>query len=157
MATTRVDWDYWRNKFVTGDDLVTYRVLSEYSGAPAYQSIKNRAKKEDWTDQRKRFRQQRSTDASTQPDVQQTAEHVAKIIDTAEMLTRHIKAARVVGQKALEAMRNVDPKTLRPSDALAWLKFAIEVERLTEGLATERQDVQGAVEIKVTRRVIDNR
>jgi hypothetical protein len=57
------------------------------------------------------------------------------------MLTRHIKAARLAGQKALQAMQATDPATLKPQEALAWLKFAVEAERLAEGLATERQEI----------------
>jgi hypothetical protein len=138
---TKIDWSYWRHRFVTGDDTVTYRLLSEQPGAPAYATIKTVASKEDWTDQRKRYRYQQTTAVAIQPGVKETAEQVTKLVDTAEMFSRHIKAARLAGQKAIQAMQQTDPATLKPEQALAWLKFAVEAERLTEGLATQRQEV----------------
>jgi hypothetical protein len=112
-------------------------------GAPSYSSLRKRSapKWEDWEEQRKNYREQVDTLATVHPDVQQTTARVEKIIDTAEMLTRHMKAARLVGQKAILAMQATDPASLKPTEALAWMKFAIEAERLTEGMATARQEI----------------
>ena len=126
---------------MTGDDNVTLKGLSEVPGAPAYQTLKNRASAEDWPDQRKRYRYEVRTAASTQPGIKETIEQVSKIVDTAEMFSRHIKAARLAGSKALQALQMTDPATLKPREALDWLKFAVEAERLTEGLATQRQQI----------------
>jgi hypothetical protein len=57
------------------------------------------------------------------------------------MLTRHMQAARLVGQKAILAMKATDPTTLKPGEALALLKWAIDAERMVEGMATDRQEV----------------
>lgn len=137
----RVDWDNWRTKFIKGPDDLDLKRLSEYAGAPAHQSLRNRSSAEDWPSQRRRYRDSLGTQSSTHPDVQATAAQVEKIIDAAEMLTRHMKAARLAGQKAILAMQATDPTTLKPAEALAWLKWAIDAERMTEGLATERQEV----------------
>jgi flagellar hook-basal body complex protein FliE len=137
----KIDWDYWRHKYVTGDDTVTYRSLADVQGAPAYQTLRNRASQEDWPAQRKRFKDNLSTVVATVPEAQHVAQQVSKLVDTAEMLTRHIKAARLAGQKAIQSMQSTDPTTLKPQEALAWLKFAVEAERLAEGLATERQEI----------------
>ncbi len=137
----KVNWEIWRKQFVQGPDDLDYKRLSKYTGAPAYSSLRNRASKEDWPSQRKRYRANLGTLAGTVPEAQHVAQQVEKIIDAAEMLTRHAKACRMVGQKAIQAMQMVDPATLKPSDALAWLKFAVEAERLTEGLVTQRQEI----------------
>ena len=137
----KVNWKIWRDQFVQGPDDLDYKRLSKYTGAPAYSSLRNRASQEDWPDQRKRYRENLGTLTGTVPDVQATAAQVEKIIDAAEMLTRHMKAARLAGQKAILAMQATDPTTLKPAEALAWLKWAVDAERMTEGLATERQEV----------------
>lgn len=49
-------WDYLRDLFVSGDDDVTLKFLSEQAGAPAYQSLRNRASKEKWAEQRREYR-----------------------------------------------------------------------------------------------------
>jgi hypothetical protein len=145
-----IDWSYWRQKYVTGEDTLTLKALSEYQEAPAYQTIKNRANKEDWADQRKRYRYQRSTDASTQPGVKETVEQAAKIIDAAEMITRHAGLAKLMGAIAqrelilLRQKQEVKPAIstgLKPAEILNLAKAAIEIERLTEGLATQRQEI----------------
>jgi len=153
----RVDWDNWRTKFIKGPDDLDLKRLSEYSGAPAYQSLRNRSSLEDWPGQRKRYRDTLSTQASLVPEVQATAAQVEKIIDTAEMLTRHIRAAKMVGMKAVQALQLIDPATLKPAEALAMLKFAIEAERLTEGMATQKQTENNAddLNVNVTWRVVE--
>jgi hypothetical protein len=136
-----IDWNYWRHKYVSGEDSLTLKALSDIQGSPAYITIRKRSAAEDWDDQRKRFRNSRDTQAIHSEQAEQATARVEKIIDTAEMLTRHMKAARLVGQKAILAMQATDPATLKPAEALAWMKFAIEAERLTEGMATQRQEI----------------
>ena len=137
------NWDIWRRRFVTGDDTVTLVWLSEQPGAPSYSSIRKRSapKWEDWEAQRRNYRKNLGTIASLSPDAKEAAEQVTKLVDTAEMFSRHIKAARLAGSKALQALQMTDPATLKPREALDWLKFAVEAERLTEGLATQRQQI----------------
>jgi hypothetical protein len=138
----RIDWEYWRHRFITGSNAVTLKVLSHEPNAPQYSTIKNRASKEDWTDQRKRFRKETTTRAVTiEPSAQKVAEAAEAIIDMAEMLTRHANACKLVGSRAIARMKNIDPNELSPDEALRLLKWAIETERLTEGLATARQEV----------------
>jgi hypothetical protein len=137
------DWDYWRRRFVSGGDEVSLRWLSEQPGAPSYSSLRKRSapKWEDWEEQRRNYRKNKGTLASIAPDAKEAVQAAARLVDTAEMLSRHIRAARLIGQKAIQAMQATDPATLKPSEALAWMKFAIEAERLTEGLATQRQEI----------------
>ena len=135
------DWDKWRLRYVSGDDLLTLEALSQEPGAPALNTLKKRSSKESWTEQRKRFRHQRDTIAHHDAHVVSAAEKVVKIIDSAEMMTRHSKAAKLIGSIALRAFQSYDPASLKPSEATAMMKLAVEVERLTEGLATQRQQV----------------
>ena len=135
----KVDWDFWRHKFVTGNQ--SLKEMSEGHGAPAFKTLRNKSSAEDWPSQRKRYKDIEGTQTAINPDVQATVARVEKIIDAAEMLTRHMQAARLVGQKAIQAMRSTDPATLKPETALSWLKWAVDAERMTEGLATERQEV----------------
>lgn len=125
---------------VGGDD-VSLPTIAAIPGAPSLPSLKRVCAAESWADQRKRFRTERDTVAVRDDAAVSAVNQVERIIDAAEMLTRHAKASRMVGQKAIQAMQMVDPATLKPADALAWLKFAVEAERLTEGLATQRQEL----------------
>jgi len=135
------DWEKWRRFYVVGGDDVTLPTIAMIPGAPSLPSLKRVCAAELWADQRKRFRLGRDTEVLRDDTAVSAAEQITRIVDTAEMLTRHIKACRLVGQKAIQAMQATDPATLKPADALAWLKFAVELERLTEGLATQRQEL----------------
>ena len=137
----KIDWDYWRNKFVTGADSVTLKKLSEVPGAPAYQTLKNRANKESWGELRKRYEYQKSTMAAAQPGVAETVATAQKIIDSVEMLTRHSHAARFIGGLGIKALKAKDPEKISGRDAIALIKLGVEIERLTEGLATQRQEL----------------
>lgn len=160
MAT--IDWDYWRQKFVTGDQ--SLKELSEGHSAPAFKTLRNKSSAEDWPSQRQKFRDMRRTQAATLPDVQQTADEVKRIIDSAEMLTRHAGLSKLMGAIAAHELQQIrrkqinnEPTGLKPSEVLTLAKLAVESERLTEGLATERQEQSGNVglEVNVTRRVVD--
>jgi len=137
------NWKPWRDRFISGGDDVTLKWLSEQPNAPSYSSLRKRSapKWEDWEEQRKNFRRTREQVAALHPDVQSTVTEVQKLIDTAEMLSRHVKAARLAGSKAIAALQATDPATLKPREALEWLKFAVDTERLIEGLATTRQEI----------------
>lgn len=137
------DWDKWRRTFISGGDDVTLKWLSEQPGAPSYSSIRKRSspKREDWEEQRRHYRNNLGTITADVPEVKEVAQKVEKIIDSAEMMTRHLKAAKLIGGKALQAFSLMAPDTIKPSEAVAMMKLAVEVERLTEGLATERQQI----------------
>jgi hypothetical protein len=144
----KVDWDNWRTKFIQGPDELDLKTLSEYKDAPAYQSLRNRSSQEDWPQQRKRYRDNSSTLASTVPEVKDVASTVTKIIDSAEMLTRHSQLARLMGSISAHELKEIrrkqlehKPTGLRATEILQYAKAAVETERITEGLATERQQV----------------
>lgn len=75
------------------------------------------------------------------PSAQKVTEAAEAIIDLAEMLTRHANACKLVGSRAIARMKSINPDDLSPDEALRMLKWAIEAERLTEGLATQRQEI----------------
>jgi len=143
MAKFNGDWKQWRDRFISGGDEVTLRWLSEQPGAPSYSSIRKRSapSNEDWDEQRRNYRNNLGTLAAISPDAQAAARQVSKIIDSAEMMTRHSKAAKLIGSIAIKAFQSYDPASLKPSEATAMMKLAVEVERLTEGLATERREI----------------
>jgi hypothetical protein len=59
-------------------------------------------------------------------------------VDLAEVKSRHLKAARELGDKALAAVRSIVFE--KPADILKGLQLAIELERLTLGLDKEQND-----------------
>ena len=143
MARFDGNWDEWRRRFVSSGDEVTLKWLSEQPGAPSYSSLRKRSapKWEDWEEQRKNYREQLRTVASVSPDVKQTAEMVTKIIDTAEMLTQHNTLAKALISKAAEGLQHLRPATMKPSEIAAFAKLGVDIQRITEGLATQRTEL----------------
>lgn len=136
------DWDYWRHKFVGGDDSVTLKSLSEAQNAPSYDALRKRSSRESWDEQRKRFRHSRDTQAIHKvAENEQVAAKVQQLIDFAEMSSRHMKAFRLAGSKAIAKLNSVEAETLTVREALDLIKWAVDGERLTEGLATQRQEI----------------
>lgn len=143
-----IDWDKWRLKYVAGDDAVTLEALSREPEAPALNTLKKRSSKDSWAEQRERFRHQRDTIAHHDATVVAAASEVKKIIDSAEMLTRHAQLSRLMASIAIyefnrvrEKQRAGQPTGLKPSEIAALAKLAIDTERMTEGLATQRQEL----------------
>jgi len=144
-----IDWDYWRLRYVSSDDLCTLEALSQEPGAPALSTLKKRSRGDSdtpsWPEQRKQFRNQADTLAHSlvQNDAVagKAAKEVARLVDTAEMLGRHQKVIHGVLSKGLAALKELNPRDFRPNEALSMIKWAVEAERLLEGLATARTDL----------------
>jgi hypothetical protein len=144
----RIDWNEWRLKYVSGGDEVTLEALSKAPGAPALNTLKKRSSRESWAEQRERFRHQRDTIAHHDATVMAAASEVKKIIDAAEMLTRHAQLSKLMGAIAAYELSQIRqkqqhnaPTGLEASDVMRFAKLAMESERLTEGLATQRQEI----------------
>lgn len=134
------DWDGLRRDYVIGDDLVTYRSMSEVPGNPAHQSIKNRARLEDWPGQRKHYRYKQSTleeeEITKSTATQKAMAKVDRIVDTAEMITRHTQTSKWlvdIGKRALE-----DAEAISPHVAVQLIKLGLEGERICMGLDSDR-------------------
>ena len=143
-----IDWNHWRLRYVAGDDSVTLEALSREPKAPALNTLKKKSSRESWAEQRERFRHQRDTIAHHDATVASAATEVKKIIDSAEMLTRHAQLTKLMGAIAAHELQQLrrkqlagEPTGLKPDDALKLARAAIADERLSEGLATQRQEL----------------
>jgi hypothetical protein len=76
-----------------------------------------------------------------------------------EMADRHVKLAKAFQQRIAQALQQIDPAQLSPSDMAKWLDVATKLERLSIGEPTEigKQEVQGQVtqryEYDITQRI----
>lgn len=144
----KIDWDYWRLRYVSSDDFCTLEALSREPGAPALNTLKKRSRGDSttpsWPEQRKQFRNQADDLVRNDAIAGKAAREVSRLVDTAEMLGRHQKMIHAVMGKGLAALKELKPNDLRPSDALNMIKWAVEAERLLEGLATQRADIDFA-------------
>ena len=61
-----------------------------------------------------------------------------KLVDAAEMIARHLKRARALQGKAVQALQMLEPSALHARDVLAWIGQSIQMERLALGEATAR-------------------
>ena len=76
-----------------------------------------------------------------------------------EMAERHVKLAKAFLLIIAQALQQIDPAQLSPSDMAKWLDIATKLERLSRGVPTEigKQEVQGQVtqryEYDITQRI----
>jgi hypothetical protein len=76
-----------------------------------------------------------------------------------EMADRHVKLAKAFQQRIAQALQQIDPAQLSPSDMAKWLDVATKLERLSIGEPTEigKQEVSGQVtnrhEYDITHRI----
>jgi len=76
-----------------------------------------------------------------------------------EMAERHAKLAKAFLLMIAQALQQIDPAQLSPSDMAKWLEVATKLERLSRGVPTEigKQEVQGQVtqryEYDITHRI----
>lgn len=153
-----IDWDYWRIKYVQGADECTLEVLADEPKAPALSTLKKHSSNEGWPGQRQKFRDQLNKSVLSDAKVEQAAEKVTQLINRAEMLERHHKIYRSVAALAIAALNSSNPQDIKPSDALAMIKWATDGERLLEGMETDKHSLVGAdggaVEVMFTRRIV---
>jgi len=114
------DWEEYRRRYLNGESLESLA-----QDGPPLALLRARAAAEGWKEQRKRFKRD--------PNQQ--------LVDTAEMLARHARWARILGQLGIRALEARDPSSLRPSEALQLVKLAVEIERLVEGQASSRVEI----------------
>ena len=136
------DWDYWRHKYVSGDDSVTLEWPSKLPNSPVFGTLKNRASQESWAKQRENYRLQKMTLVTTDPAAIQAAEQVSKLVDMAEMITRQSSIAKGFQVLAARWLKQANPEDLDGNKAIAMFRDAAKVEQLLAGLATEHSKTE---------------
>lgn len=142
----RINWQHWREKFVEGDDSITLEVLSKRKNSPALDSLKKKCAAEGWHEQRKRYQRELENrgvniNGEVKPEVRTAIDRTNKIIDTAEMLTQHNAIATGLLRLAAQGIRAADGKNLKPSEFIQMAKVGIEIQRIIEGMATSKTEI----------------
>ncbi|MCC5640359.1 hypothetical protein LC593_31905 [Nostoc sp. CHAB 5844] len=140
-GTSKHDWDYWRYKYVSGDEAVTLEVLSRSPNAPGLRALKTRSTQESWVEQRKAFRHQAIAKVTESATAQQALHQTQQLVDAAEAIARHIKLAKALQSLAASRIKNLSPTELSVKDLLQFIKEGTNIERLAIGLSTERTEV----------------
>ena len=146
---------------------VTLRQLSSREGYPKLSTLRRQSAVENWAKQRIEFRKSRKAialkDAISKTKAVEAQESLSRIenkldrlIDEFETFSRHINIAKLLQSKGYEGLQNLDPQTLKPLEIVAYLKTAIEIERLTLNLATLRIDVSSLSEKELERVINGN-
>lgn len=149
----KYNWKILAKEYVTGGDELTLEVMSKKENHPSIQSLLRVCAKERWVEQREMYRQRQAQnqavrdnikrlDTEVSVHIEDTQTQINKLVDEVEMLTRHLNIIRLMMVKGVKGIEAIDPTTLRPSEALSYAKTALELERLTQGLATEKVDIQ---------------
>jgi hypothetical protein len=139
----KIDWNYYREKYIFGGDSVTYESLSTLPNAPAIDTIKRNASKYNWTQQRLAYRHKTAT--KTQERVSSTE---------AEATARHVRISQQLQGVALERLKQAQQgnEKIPLSDVRQWLKDALEIER--EALGLNHPTIQIQREVKLQLKVI---
>ena len=53
------------------------------------------------------------------------------------MSARHVEYSIQIQEKAIEALRFINPEELKPNEFIKWLEEAVKIERLSRGVPTE--------------------
>jgi len=158
MPRVQHNWNTIKRAFVSGK--MSLRELSrehtEIASDPGYERLRAIASKEDWTAQRKVYQHTLNTVTAQQPEAQAIAENTEKLIDAAELITRHVRLAKAFQSKIVARLQTINPEELKPSDLIAWLKISTDIERLANGMAIDRQDITSSDRsLSIVRVVID--
>jgi transposase-like protein len=126
---TRINWEGVREEYVQGSVEVTIESLSRKHGISA-STIKQRAWKEQWVEQRRQL-----LDAARTKARERTATQLA------DVMSRHGGMARMLINLALRRLKDVDPDELRLQDALGMLMSGMDIEmRVAGGADTQLSD-----------------
>ena len=149
-----INWPHWRKEFVQGGDEITLTALSKRPHSPALQTFKNKSAEENWDEQRKRYRRELesrgaydSAKDEIKPEIAAAIDRTEKIIDTAEMLTQHNAIAKALigigaaGIKEFQLNNFAKAKQMKPRELLEFAKFGIEMQRIIEGMATSKTEI----------------
>lgn len=159
MAQRQIDWEYWRHRYVTGDDSVTLDFLSGIPNAPSLVTLKKHSTKDGWTQQRKAFRYQVDTRVYQDPVTRETvtraqavATQTQKLVDVAEIITQHLLIARgaraIISRRLKEILSSPEEiSKLSFRDLGSMLKTVTDIERLAMGLATERAELNVNIDL----------
>lgn len=131
------DWEVTRQKYICGDDTVTYRVLAQELGC-AEATVHRRAAKEDWTNLRAEYRERVAIKAMRKASTYE-----------AQLRAEMIQVGRGFLSKSIKALPHLDPATMSHKEIRCYMKDAIEVMCKAAGIAQEHN-------IRVTKEDIDN-
>lgn len=112
----RYDWTALRDRYVMGDE--TLEQIADAPDTPAWQTLRHRSRAEGWPDQREQYRHTVSTKTRERASTQ-----------AAEVRARHVRIARAVQAKGIEALRDVDPAKLTPYQLIRFIQAGAEIER----------------------------
>lgn len=136
----KIDWNYYKEKYIFGGDEVTYEALSTLPNAPALDTIKRNASKQKWTEERQLYRHKIAT--KTQERVSSTE---------AEATARHVRISQQLQGIALQRLKQAQDgnEKIALSDVRHWLKDALEIEREALGLNHPTIQIQREVKLQL--------
>lgn len=136
----KIDWNYYREKYIYGSDELTLERLSGLVNAPSLSAIKRRASSEKWASQREAYRHKVAT--KTQDRVSSTE---------AEATARHVQISKQLQGIALSRIKDAqESKEKIPlSEVRLWLKDALEIEREALGLNQPSIQIQREVKLQL--------
>ena len=130
------DWDYYRFQYVCGPDSLTMDALSEMTGAPTAGAIRVKAAEQNWTAQRRVYRDKTIT---------KTIELAGST--EAEVAARHAVAARALLTKGLQRLQTLKLDEMDAKDTLAFIKEAASIERAAFGMNATTLHIHGVKDL----------
>lgn len=140
MRTPRHNWDAIRKDFIAGDNTVTLASLAKKFNIPNPVQVRNQASKEDWKKQRQVYREKKQLkglvvkhdvmeERKIFERVESTEAKLANLIDTAEIITRHLQIGKLLQSKSVKAIKAMDEEKLKPNEIANFVKLSADLEK----------------------------
>lgn len=153
----KYDWESLRKLYVSGevDELVELsRERTGRSASPHYNSIKQKAFEEDWTEQRKAYQRNLDvkvhtsyTNSAVEPTAAQVQQRTQEMIDASEAIARHLRLAKSLQSVGYQGLRGIDISKLSARDIVALIQLGTDIERKALALYDPPQQAQIDVEV----------
>lgn len=139
-AKAKYDWGEIKDKYVAGNDTVTLTALAKEYGVPYVEQVTRRANKEDWKKQRQVYRERKQIkglvvehdvmeEKKIFERVESTEAKLANLIDTAEIITRHLQIGKLLQSKSVKAIKAMDEEKLKPNEIANLVKLSADLEK----------------------------
>ena len=143
------DWEALKRAFITDEKITLESLSRERTGletSPSVYALREHSAKEDWAEQRKAY--QRQINATAAKAAEQVTARTEELIDAAEAVARHIKLAKILQSLGYQKLKNLDPESLTPKDAIAMVQLGTDLER--KALALYEPPKQESLQVDIS-------
>lgn len=150
----KYDWESLRKLYVSGEVDQLVELSRERTGrpmSPLYNTLRQRAFEEDWTEQKKAYHRNLDTKAhaklASEPTTEEVQQRTQELIDASEAIARHLRLAKSLQSVGYQGLRAIDINNLSARDIVALIQLGADMERKALALYEPKQHAQIDVEV----------